>query len=272
MAKKKKVEGKPASLNPEEFIEGGGLIDDADVKIALEFAMFDYDGNADDTPCLKATIQPEDGDEMVQYYSMGRAKDWLPSEDGKQLMSVGGASGIRLSSNGGIFIKALVDAGASAEDLTEDIACLDGAKVHVVQVPLPERKGIKKTKKQQEREEKYGPPTILVVSEIHEMPGEKKKKGGGKGKGKAAANNKTRAAEDDTGDSDVIEEAAVAITSVIMEAGGEVKKKDLPKALFAYFKENESENKNEIIKMAFEDDFLGSRDEFSFDDGVLSLD
>ena len=73
----------------------------------------------------------------------------------------------------------------------------------------------KKTKKQEEREEKFGPPTILVVSEIVALPGEKKKPTGAPkkatGKGKAAAGKKTAAKKAPAGDDDLNDKAIAAV-------------------------------------------------------------
>ena len=72
-----------ASLNPENFVEGGGLIDDVDVTFKeCIFDMFDYNGKVvPGVPSLKITMGMEDDEEAVQYYSVGSANDWIPSED-----------------------------------------------------------------------------------------------------------------------------------------------------------------------------------------------
>ncbi|MCK5608607.1 hypothetical protein KAR91_42385 [Candidatus Pacearchaeota archaeon] len=263
MSKKQAV-----SLNPENFIEGGGLIDDVDVVLEENrFEMFDYQGKANPTPCLKITMECEDIDDpMEQYYSMGSANDWIPSEDGTQLVAVGKATNIRLSSNGGIFLKALIDAGYPAEDLGDDISTLDGLQAHVIQIPAPKR-GMKKSKEQEEREERFGPPTILVVSEIVALPGEKKKpkgapkKAAGKkatGKGKAASKKK-----EDSGD--LNEKALTAVMDILLEAGT-ITKKELPAKIFQTMKEDP--DRNAMVKIVFDDAFLESGP-WDYADGVL---
>jgi len=251
-----------ASLNPEDFVEGGGLIDDVDVVLKeLSFEMFDYQGSAPETPSLKV-LMDVDGDEMDQYYSMGSPKDWMPSDDGKQLIAVGTASGIRMSSNGGIFLKSLIDAGFPTERLGTDISVVNGTEAHVIRVPAPKRSGIKQTAKQKEREEKYGPATILVVGEILTLPGESKAKGKAKGKAKPAAG-KGKPKPKTSGD--VEEKTTEALVSILAEVGT-LTKKEIPGHLFKTLKDDP--DRNEAIKIAFDDEFLGNGP-WEYDDGTL---
>ena len=252
------------SLNPEDFTEGGGLIDDIDVILKENvFDMFDYNGTVQPgVPSLKITMDHE-GDDVVQYYSMGSANDWLPSEDGKQLIAVGKAQNIRLSSNGGIFLKSLIDAGFPADKLSDDISILDGLQAHVIRVPAPKRPGLEK------KEKKYE-DTILIVSEIKALPWEKKTPKGAPGKaaGKAtAAGKKSPAKKEETSEGDVSEEATNAILTILADAGS-ITKKELPGVLFKAEKDNPS--RNDIIKMAFDEDFL-SGGPWGYADGVLTL-
>jgi len=272
------VDKKAASLNPENFTEGGGLIDDVDVTFKeCGFEMFDYQGkSATPAPCLKIVLAVEEGDDAEQYYSMGSTQDWIPSEDGSQLVAVGKATAIRLSSNGGIFLKSLIDAGFPADKLGDDISILTGLQAHMIQVPAPARKGLKKTKEQEEREEKFGPKTILVVSEIKGLPWETKapvgkpkaKAPAGKpaaAPAKAKATTKAAAPAPETSGDDLTGEATTAILS-ILEAAGTITKKELPAKLFQTLKADP--NRNEIIKLVFNDEFLKSGP-WEYADGTL---
>ncbi len=244
---------KAMSLNPETFTEGGGLIDDVDVVIKeARFVMWDYNGKsaAGDSPCLHLNLDL-DGDEVEQYYSMGAAKDWMPSEDGKNLLAVGSASGIRKSSNGGIFLMSLIDAGFPADDLAEDVSVLDGLQAHMVQVPAPKRKGLK-----DEKESKYE-KTILVVSSIIALPGEKKKpKGAPKNAGSGSTKPKGKAtAKTEEPDNDINSAAVTAILGILADEPT-LTKKDIPAKLFSVL--GKDPNRNAIIKLAFDDEFLSS--------------
>ena len=130
---------------------------------------------------------------------MGNPNDWLPSDDGSQLVAVGGVTGIRATSNGGIFIKALVDAGFPVDKIGDDITILDGLQAHVIRIPAPKRAGLKKDKKKDFED------TILIVGEIKALPWEKSQPAGGKKKTtaskKSAGKTKTKDAESsDDGD------------------------------------------------------------------------
>lgn len=269
---KKKTEG--VSLNPEDFIEGGGLIDDVDVIFAENlFEMFDYGGKADTpAPCLKIALEVADVDDPVeQYYSMGSANDWIPSEDGTQLVAVGKATNIRATSNGGIFLKSLLDAGFPAEDLGDDITVLDGLQAHMIQVPAPKRTGLKKTKDQEAREERFGPPMILVVSEIIALPGEKKKPKGAttKGKTKTPAKGKgTTKTKKDAPADDALNDKSVAAVMELLADKGSMAKKDLPGKIFQSMKDDP--DRNAIVKTVFDDEFL-ENGPWEYDDGVLVM-
>ncbi|OPX33364.1 MAG: hypothetical protein B1H40_00110 [Candidatus Latescibacteria bacterium 4484_181] len=234
------------SLNPETFVEGGGLIDDAKVTFdECSFEMFDYGGKiVPGVPTLKVSMTTEDGDEVTQNYSVGSPKDWAPSEDGKGLVAVGKATALRLSSNCGIFLQNLVDVGFPADKLGEDISILKGLVAHVIQIPAPKRAGLKKKEGDFEK-------TILVVDEIIKLPWEKKSKKTTKAKAKAKTSTKTEEAE---GDSDLNAKAIEHITKLLAEGDGTLAKKDLPAKLFTTLKTDP--DRNAIIKIAFDDEFL----------------
>lgn len=266
-----------AMLNPETFVEGGGLIDDVDVTLTgCSFEQFDYNGKASPVPALKLEIEAADIS-VTQYYSMGALKDWMPSEDGNQLLSVGSATSIRMSSNGGILLKSLVDAGFPADKLGDDISVLVGLQAHMIQVPEPGR-SMKKTKEQEEKEAKYGPKTILVVSAVNKLPWEKATPAGGKKtatkakpKPKKAAPKKTAPKKEEPADDGVAEASDVEAkaTEVIMEIlaeSGTVTKKELPAKIFKM--RADDPDKNEMIKTVFNDDFLAAGP-WTFDDGTL---
>ena len=254
-----------ASLNPEDFVEGGGLIDDVDVTFKeCIFDMFDYNGKVvPGVPSLKIDMVMEDDEEATQYYSMGSANDWIPSEDGSQLMAVGKASSIRMTTNGGIFLKSLIDAGFPVDKLGDDITVLNGLQAHVIRVPAPKRPGLKK----QDREDgKKFEETILIVGEITTLPWEKSKPKGAPAKkvapkGKAVPKGKTKPEPE----GDVNDVAVVAVLS-ILESEGTITKKELPSKIFQTEKENP--DRNAIVKAVFDDAFLEAGP-WDYEDGTL---
>lgn len=284
---------KAAMLNPETFVEGGGLIDDIDVVLKKnEFVLYDYNGTVTPaTPALRILMTDDSGTEYEQMYSIGKAEDWLPSEDGKQLLAVGKAEFIRASANGGILLKSLVDAGFPAEKLGDDISVLDGTVAHVMRVPAPVSGNKKQTPKQKEREEKYGPPTILVISEIKSFPWDVKKPAGAPtaaGKPAAAKAKATPAAaktkatpaaakaqtatetttpDGGAGGGDLATKAMGVVMETLTELG-QVTKKDLPMKLFT--KLGADPDKAAIIRMVFDDTFL-SAGPWSYENETLSM-
>ena len=252
---------KAVSLSPDDFTEGGGLVDDVDVVFKeCRFDLFDYNGKiAQGVPSLKLSLELEDGEEAEQYYSMGSANDWMPSEDGKQLIAVGKAEHIRVTSNGGIFLKSLIDAGFPPEKLDDDISVLDKMEAHMVRVPAPKRPGLKRNKREDGRDFEE---TILIVSEIKTLPWESK----GKAKGKAPAKGKTQSKSKakDTG-SDVDSVATETILAILADEGS-ITKKELPAKIFQVLKDNP--DRNAVVKAAFDDDFL-SNGPWTYEDGTL---
>ena len=262
--------GTGVSLNPEDFAAGGGLIDDVDVVlVSCLFDMFDYNGTVQPgVPSLRLELEAGMDENIIQFYSMGNANDWLPSDDGSQLVAVGKAANIRLTSNGGILLKSMIDAGFPAEKLTDDITILDGMEVHMIRVPAPERPGLKNKK------EKKFEDTLLIVSEIKTLPWEKKaakattkaKPVGAPAAAKAkkeTAKAKPEVAEE--GD-DAVSDAAVAAVLAILAEEGTITKKALPGKIFQTEKENP--DRNAIVKLVFDDEFLGAGP-WEYEDGVL---
>lgn len=254
--------GEAANLNPDGFVEGGGLIDDIDITVAeARFDLFDYNGKVvPGVPSLRVEMESEDDEKATQYYSMGKSDDWIPSDDGTQILATGSATSIRMTSNGGIFLKSLVDAGFPADKLGDDISILDGLKCHVIRVPAPKRAGLKReTKKDFE-------DTILIVSEIRTLPWEKSKpKGAAKGKAAAKKGKASSKAVSKKDEGDASEKAAEVIMGILAE-DGTVTKKELPGKLFKALKDDP--DRNAIVKIAFDDDFLADGP-WTYEDGTL---
>jgi len=263
------------SLNPETFVEGGGLIDDVDVTIdKARFELFDYNGTViPGVPALALHMTDPEGEEVVQYYSMGKPEDWEPSEDGTTLEAIGSATAIRMTSNGGILLKSLIDAGFPVDKLGDDISSLDGMKAHVIQIPAPKRTGIKEKPR---ADGKVYEKTILVIGEILTLPWEEdeekpKSKAKAKAKPKAKAKAKAKAkpeaeeVEEEAGDDDVGAKAVAAILEILEDAGT-VTKKELPAKIFQVMKTDP--DRNAVVKLVFDDEFL-AEGPWEYDDGTL---
>ena len=164
------MSGNVPSLRPSEMSEGGGLLSDVDVVWKTpRFEMFDYEGKSPQpVPALMVDLETADGEEQVQAWSMGSSKDWMPSEDGKTLVSVGDATMLKTNSNGALLIASLINAGFPEEKIGGDASIFEGLECHMIRVTAPERPGLKREKKDGFEQ------TVLQVSEIHKLPWEAK--------------------------------------------------------------------------------------------------
>ena len=74
--------GKGVSLDPEDFTEGGGLIDDVDVVFEeCRFEIFDYQGKANPTPCLKIEMSNEDLEFIERVYDGAQDERIVGADD-----------------------------------------------------------------------------------------------------------------------------------------------------------------------------------------------
>lgn len=271
-------QGSAVSLNPSDAI-AGGLLDDVTVRWDNpHFEMYDYDGKvATAVPALGVTLVDVDTDEATeQYWSMGQAKDWAPSEDGSQLVSVGSATQLRSSSNGMIMLTSLLNAGFPPDKLGTDISDLDGLVAHMIRVDAPKRTGLAKAKKKGDDGREYT-DTILTVDEIVQLPWEKKKpkgapggkkKTGGKAKAKGKAKGKAAAAADTSND-EAVEEAQAFILELLADAGDDgIPKRKLPTLVFQ--KRKDHPLRNAIVKLIGSEDFFTDSDLWAYEDGVIT--
>jgi hypothetical protein len=280
------------SLKPSEATSGG-LLDDADVHIdSARYEIFDYQGKSDPAPALVLHCTLEDGDEHTEVLSVGKASDWEPSDDGKELIPIGNATTLRTTCKAMHFLTSLVNAGFDEELLDEDPSVLDGLGVHVMRTPV-EYKGLEKRKDSEGREQEF---TALTVSEINYLPGEggkgkgKGKAAGGKGKaagtgakgkaanksaasgGKGKAGGKAGAKSEtaDSGDSDLDDAAEQALMAVLLENDGSIESRQIPTKAYQHL--SDVANRNAVLKRCYAEDFLNQEGKpWTFEDGVVKL-
>lgn len=254
------------SLKPSDAVEGGGLLDDVDVTITKSrFAMFDYGGKAQPVPAIMWELDAGDGTSPItQYWSVGKALDWMPSDDGKELVPIGKSTQLVNSSNGMVLLSSVVNAGVPESKLGADISIFEGMECHVNRVAAPERKGIQNRKENQ---------TILVVTKIHKLPWEKGN-GKAKAKGKGGGSKAAPAATDTAADID-----AITTEFIIGVLSNDDKMKDypdgMPKAKFApeVFAAFPADNPNRsgIIQKILTDDKFLKAGPWKYEGGKLSL-
>lgn len=263
------------SLNPQDHVEGTSLLDDVDVLFTEpEFTMFDYGGKrAEPAPALKIVMLPLDeegnaGEAVDQYFSVGNASDWMPSDDGREIIAIGKATALNTNSNISLFLQSMLNSGFPAEKMGSDCSFLDGIKAHVNRVPAPERPGLKKDASSSDRAR-----TVLIVTAILEIPGEKAagKKAPAKAAGKApakpaAAAKKPAAATEGEG---VDDKAVETMLSILADEPSGIAKSKIPGKVFKLLKDDP--DRNDVLKLLSSDEFLNSREEFALEGGIVSF-
>jgi hypothetical protein len=268
---------KAVSLNPDDMAEGGGLLDNIRATITdAKFVMTNYQGKSQIMrPAAHLTLtEIVDGEELVhddQFWSCGKAEDWMPSDDGKYLIPTGMKKQIHKSSNFGMFLVSALDCGFPGDKFDSDISFLIGTEAHFHQIVVADR-GKTKTKDGKEYDAQ-----VMCLAEIFKFPWEKAKgksaktsgkQSKGKGKGKAKAE-----PEADDG-ADLNADAQAIIMELLVEAGGEMAKKDLASKIMQHQKDAGGDQKttNQMLKLAFNDEYLGGDDQpWTYEDGVLTM-
>lgn len=164
-------------LGVDAWVEGGSLEDDFDGTILeAAFTKWDYMGTTEPQLALALELrndekEPEEGkNPFVQYWSAGDLAHFVPSDDGKEVVPVGSKTGLSKSTNAFKLIMSMIGApgingGPSwdASVLAKRVDVFEGLRFHWKRHPQEERKGIKKTQAQLDKEAKFGPNTILLA-------------------------------------------------------------------------------------------------------------
>lgn len=266
------AEAKGVSLNPDDFTEGGGLLgQNESIRVTWKEPKFELRVYGDVKPpgvpifCVGLTDLDTDEDYGNQEsWSLGSAKDWKPSSDGKELIAVGSANSIRSSTKLAKLLESMVSNGFPKDKLTGNVALFDGLQC------VMRRVAYKTDLVQKERPDgRKFDPTVLVVEEILSLPGEKKSGKGTSPKSSAKSNKKEEVSEvsDDTK-----LKVAQFVQELLEEAGEEgVPKKTLPTSAFKKFKGDNDQS--EIVQLVNKEDFLKEMAEagfFTFEGGIIT--
>lgn len=256
-------------LNPKGFSEGGGLLDDINATVKeARFEIFDYQGKGTAAPSMRFTLALEDGSDVTQNWSCGKATDWQPSEDGKTLVAIGRATALNRQSNIALLLESIVNSGFPEDKIGDEITVFEGMEAHFIRVPAPERKGIaKRTDAQGNVIEQ----TILTVDKINKLPWEKKAaapKGAAKAAAAPAKGAPAKAAPAAAAAGDLTEVASNAIVEILAENPEGIAKAQLPALLFKKLATHPQ--KAQVLQVAFKDDFLSSGS-WTYEGGKLSL-
>ena len=166
------------------YVAGGGLPEDDYLMRELNVEMYQATTQAGVVRgpsrlgvmiTFQSLTDPE-ADERKQFYSMGSnaSKSFAPNPDtGKGVVPIPGGPGstLNITTNWALFLKSLLDCGMPKGIFTDDCSVLEGAWVHISNVPEPEeRKGFVRGAATGEAgvDEVKTPGTIAVVTEIKE--------------------------------------------------------------------------------------------------------
>ncbi len=270
-----------ASLKPSEMSEGGGLLNDVNLKWAnVGFVLWDYNGKTPTkSPALKITLVDEDGEESEQYWSAGDAKNWVPSPDGKRLQAVSSVEKQNISTNMGILIKSLVDSGFDESLIKDDVSIFEGLVAHMIQVPAPKRGGT--VVRAPRADGRTFEPTIMVVDRIVTMPGEKRAARRGVASTRtSAASTSTTVASAPASDGQLATTAIAILKKILEDNLGAhpdgLLKAELPRLVFNELRADKV-LRNSVTTLANDDDFLaggggeGEKQVWEYADGKVSL-
>jgi len=246
------------NLRPDGFAEGGGLIDDFDGTISdIRFIMTNYDGAITDAIPAARVLFEVDGEETdATLYSVGGKNDFTPDDSGMGLTPLKSKSTLTKTAKFSMLLDSLVECGFPLNRMDEDsVAYLVGTYGHFLRKAV-EYKGLKK--KEGDREN-----TVLVCTKLIKLPWETK--GGKSTKGKGGK--KKQAAPDD-GFADSV---AGIIKGILIGGGGDMPKKDMMALAFTDEDIANMDDKRAALKLASNDIFLKERAEWTYEDGVLTV-
>lgn len=235
----------------------GGLLDDRNVGITeIGFVMYDYEGKiANEIPALRVAFQPytddwsaEDGDVHVEHFSAGDPAKIKPSDDGTTLVAVKKGDEIKVSksSNFGLFVRSMVEAGLDDNKIDDDVTVFQPLKMHVARRAQPKRgSGIKNAKE----DAQYLACVSIEEETLAEFNGtEAPAAPAAKGaKAAPAAKGKPKV--------DPIATKADAAIATILETNAIIKKTKLTTAVFQALKKDP--DVKEVVALVGDDEFLG---------------
>lgn len=283
------------SMNPATYVVGG-LVDDVDVEIIdARFCYYDYGKGGEQYLFLGVSMKDADDKVHDQYYSAGDKDFFEPSVEGfggegldrkgGWLVPKGNRTALSQGTNSALFMSSLVKESFPVDRLEQlsITEALVGTVMHVLRQAQPKRKGLIKTGAAagggEEREK-----DILLCSKILSLPGQAKvalgkSSGNGASTGSAktvastiqtaAATGTSSASATAAGHPAFHDEAEMALMEIVMEAGGQISKKDL--AVKAFQKLIGHPNKKELVPYMYSEPFLSSATGMTFDGGIVKI-
>jgi len=226
--------------------EGGGLLDDITATMKnCRFELFEFKKkdaqSGTEIPSFVVDLVPDDGETVVQPWSIGFASDWDISEDGMTVLPSDGKKTLQRNQDFGRLMKSLIEAGFDENEMGASASVFEGLKAHFTRVE------IEGGKKRQGPDGKEYARSVLLVDTIVDMPG----KGKGKG-GKDAAVD------------EIEEQAKETLLDILMAEGKPLSPKDAAGKAFKALGNNKDRAK--IVAMLYKDSFLNGHEEWEYDE------
>jgi hypothetical protein len=164
-----------------------------------------------------------------------------------------------------------VNCGFPEDKIERDISVFEGTTVHVNRVPQQARPGLVAAPGAKAKD-------ILVVTKIHQLPGEKAavgKKAAGKktAMAPAAVSSGVAAGAGGAGSNGAAHEKAIeTVLAILTSKGGTIKKLAIAQEAFKLMQAKNDPHRNEVCQLVFKDDFLGAPGmPWSYTGDVISL-
>ena len=236
------------SLKPSEAVEGGGAIPVGKnlTVMASSYALFDYNGKAPTSVCLRQVLKDEENVEYTQYWSVGNPDRYTITQGGADIEG----PPMNKSSNAFAYLENAVLAGFP-ENKIETAGSFVGTKsLFKAHTPKPfvDAQGVSKQGK-----------AILVMEKVISLPGAKIATSA-----KKTTTTKTASAADAVSD-EVKGEIIALVSWVLAQNGGEATKSKVASAVYA--KDSPiaaSKNKSTIGGLVFKPPFEGVIKELGF--------
>lgn len=180
------------SWKPADYAVGGGLIDDADLLVKeARVVNFTYPNTSVTTVALRLILTDDEDQDHEQMYTCGDPKNFSPSPDGLRMVPTGQVTALSNSTNAAQLFDNLVGAGFPVERMTEEVTFIEGLYGHWRRIAQPKREGLANNRLDANKAREQ---TVLVCSEIKNLPWEASKRPKAGGAASATAAPRTRAA------------------------------------------------------------------------------
>jgi hypothetical protein len=279
---------------PSTFRKGGGFLNEVD-GLFVSYEWTDAFNGQEWKPGKKADGKPKfhslyclitakvDGAEEEVQTSLfaGGADDYEVSDDGKTLKSLdGGPCSLGANTGAGKFFASFVAGGFPEANLSDDDNSVNYEPMEGSRVRFVQRDDLESTRKLGKRKSKDGTREFnrqdLVIETVYALPGKaaKSAKPAAKSAKPSTANGKAGNGHTDADAEEIEMLTAETILGVLAKAkGGTLLKDKLRLPILQQMSASKNPNREEVYKLAGDDDFLAKEIGWAYDQAtkVLSL-